>query len=244
MPFTFSHPALVLPFYAMGRKYLSLSGLVMGSIAPDFEYFFRMKKGVSQYSHTLAGVLYFNLPLSLLLLFLFHGFIRRPLVLHLPPWLFKRFYFYHSFQWSPYFKTKWIRVVVSVLAGATTHLGWDWLTHTNADYLYVRQHQFFFFSSWQHHSVIYILVHSMHSLAGLAVLAAALRKQPVGPEVERPTAWIPFWSKLIAGAFFITLIRFLLNVQVQIGDLAVSFIAAIFLALLFISLRQNAKDQP
>ena len=244
MPFTFSHPALVVPFFAAGKKYLSLSGLVMGSMAPDFEYFFRMKKGISQYSHTPAGLLYFNLPLSLLLLFLFHEMVRKPLILHLPPWLFKRFYTYYKFQWRPYFKKHWPGVVISILAGSITHLGWDWLTHSTADYLYAQQHRFLFFSSWQHHSVIYTLVHSMHSLAGLAVLAATVRKQPAGPYIERSAAWVPFWIMLVAGAFLITLFRFLFTEQLQTGDLLVTIIAAFLLALLFVSLLMNAQHKP
>ena len=47
MPFTFSHPAIVLPF---SKKWFSLTALVTGSIIPDFEYFFKMK-GHSDYGH-------------------------------------------------------------------------------------------------------------------------------------------------------------------------------------------------
>jgi hypothetical protein len=241
MPFTFSHPALVLPLFASGKKFFSLSGLVMGSIAPDFEYFIRMKKGLSLYSHTPAGLLYFNLPLSLVLLFVFHEIVRNPLIDHMPQWLFKRFYAYHSFQWRPYFEKHWIGVVVSVLAGAITHLAWDRLTHTNANY--VHAHRQVFSEYWQPYFVIYGVVHALHSLAGIAVLVAAIRKLPIESNFEARSFIAPYWVMLFAGATLITLLRFFLNPQLQTGDLIVSYIAAFLLVLLFISFFMNRKGK-
>ncbi|MEM7184808.1 MAG: DUF4184 family protein [Spirochaetota bacterium] len=39
MPFTFSHPAIVLPFVKFPKQWVCLSALIVGSIVPDFEYF-------------------------------------------------------------------------------------------------------------------------------------------------------------------------------------------------------------
>jgi hypothetical protein len=55
MPFTFAHPAVVLPGGYLPKQWLSLTGLVVGSRTPDFEYFFRWRV-LSLYSHTLAGI--------------------------------------------------------------------------------------------------------------------------------------------------------------------------------------------
>lgn len=40
LPLTFAHPAAVLPF-SRKSKYIHFSALVLGSMAPDFEYFLR-----------------------------------------------------------------------------------------------------------------------------------------------------------------------------------------------------------
>ena len=54
MPFTPAHTALVLPF--IQKRYLSATGLIAGSVAPDFEYFFKMStNGV--HGHTIPGLL-------------------------------------------------------------------------------------------------------------------------------------------------------------------------------------------
>lgn len=38
MPFTFSHPAIILPLSYLPKKWFSLTGLIIGSLIPDFEY--------------------------------------------------------------------------------------------------------------------------------------------------------------------------------------------------------------
>ena len=39
MPFTFSYPAIVLPLTYLPRRWFSLTGLIIGSLTPDFEDF-------------------------------------------------------------------------------------------------------------------------------------------------------------------------------------------------------------
>src|SRR3954465_14023561 len=85
MPFTLSHPAAILPL----RKYLPLSALLIGSMSPDFEYPLRLA-AVSRFSHSLPAIFYFCLPVSLLLLLLFHRLIKRPALELLPPYLRRR----------------------------------------------------------------------------------------------------------------------------------------------------------
>lgn len=66
MPFTFSHPGAVLPLNFLPKKYFSMTALVIGSMAPDFEYFFRMR-AQSYYSHRWSGMFWFDLPWLLFL---------------------------------------------------------------------------------------------------------------------------------------------------------------------------------
>ena len=89
MPFTFAHPAIVLPLHALQRRCFSLTALVAGSLSPDFEYFLRMQIH-SSHIHTLWGLLYFDLPLGLILAFLFHNIVRDPLLDNLPGFLRRR----------------------------------------------------------------------------------------------------------------------------------------------------------
>jgi len=128
MPFTFSHPAIVLPVTYLPGKWYSLTGLVIGSLTPDFEYFLGMKVQ-SNYSHTLSGVFWFDLTLGILLAFIFHNIVRNKLFYNLPTVLKTRLLVFNDFNWNYYFKKNWFVVIVSIIIGALSHIFWDSFTH-------------------------------------------------------------------------------------------------------------------
>lgn len=74
MPFTFSHPAIVLPF--LKNKNVSATALIIGSMSPDLEYFFRMKIQ-SENSHTFLGIFLIDFPLGFIVMMLFHEIIKK-----------------------------------------------------------------------------------------------------------------------------------------------------------------------
>ncbi|GGK58028.1 DUF4184 family protein [Rufibacter glacialis] len=128
MPFTFSHPAIVLPFLSLPYRWRSTTGLIVGSMAPDFEKFIRMSLH-DPYSHTWPSIFYFNLPIGILACFVFHLIIRDTLIDHLPGFLRQRLNRFKRFEWKSYFKKNWPIVVLSLLVGIVSHLGWDAFTH-------------------------------------------------------------------------------------------------------------------
>ena len=130
MPFTLAHAAAALPFRRLPFRRLRLvpSALVIGTLAPDFEYFLRLSPG-GRFGHTLPGALLFSLPMALLVLWLFHAFIKVPTVKLLPESLQRRLMPHlHRFRFLPVVRFLWI--VVSVLLGIATHLIWDSFTHS------------------------------------------------------------------------------------------------------------------
>lgn len=129
MPFTFSHPAIILP---LGRftKYFSLTALIAGSMVPDFEYFIHMRM-IQIHGHSIEGMFYYDLPLGLLLCFIFHLIVRDTLIEHSPFKLKNRFLKFHGFDWISHFKEKWLVVIFSVLLGTASHLFWDGFTHAD-----------------------------------------------------------------------------------------------------------------
>jgi len=128
MPFTFSHPAIILPLTFLPNKWFSLTGLVIGSLAPDFEYFIRMRIK-SEFSHSFFGVFGFSLPIGIILCFVFHVIIRDTLFDNLPHFLKVRLISFKKFNWWNYFKENWIIVSISIIIGAFSHLLWDSFTH-------------------------------------------------------------------------------------------------------------------
>ena len=123
MPFTLSHAAAALPFR---RTRLIMSALVVGCFAPDFEYFLPFGKH-DKFGHTLAGIFIFDLPLSLVVLWLFNRFAREPLAACLPEGARERLDQtrvtpIHSFS-------RFAMTVFSILVGIVTHIFWDAFTH-------------------------------------------------------------------------------------------------------------------
>ena len=128
MPFTFSHPALVLPLTVFPKKTYSLTGLIVGSTVPDFEYFIRMSTS-SLYSHTWPGVLWFDIPLGIALCFLYHQVVKDMLIHNLPQQYFRRFAPFTNFNFFEYFRQNYFTVIISIGVGAASHIIWDGFTH-------------------------------------------------------------------------------------------------------------------
>jgi hypothetical protein len=128
MPFTFSHPAAVLPLAYLPKKYVCMTGLIAGSLSPDFEYFLFITMR-SEHSHSIGGIFWFCLPVGLLLCFVFHDIIRNSLIDNLPLFLKKRHYNAKRFNWNRYFVKNWFVAILSILVGAGSHLLWDHFTH-------------------------------------------------------------------------------------------------------------------
>jgi hypothetical protein len=128
MPFTFSHPAAVLPFCKAKKIPVSVTGLIIGSMVPDFEFLFLLRE--SDYvGHLWPGILLFNIPAAVAAAFIFHCLIRNSLILHLPQFLKQRFAGFLSFNWTAYFKKHYAAFIVCVMAGVATHIFIDAFTH-------------------------------------------------------------------------------------------------------------------
>lgn len=134
MPLTFSHPALILPLTKLKPRYVSMTGLIIGSMAPDFEYFFRMEAH-SQYSHTLLGVLYFDLPLTLFLSILFHQIIKGPLIANVPYYFKTRCSNLLNYSFFNYLKNNKIAFIFSAIIGSCTHIFWDGFTYAGGFFI-------------------------------------------------------------------------------------------------------------
>lgn len=132
MPFTLVHGAAALPFR---RFRLVTSGLLVGTFAPDFEYFLRLAPN-DRFGHTLLGTFVLTLPVALLVLWLFHAFVKVPVARLLPDAIQRRLTNHlDAFRFGGV--ERFALVVGSILVGIATHLAWDSFTHRNT-WLYHR----------------------------------------------------------------------------------------------------------
>jgi hypothetical protein len=234
MPFTFSHPALVILLPKWKKGFFSATGLVAGSIVPDFEYFISMAKEKSQYSHSIHGVVWFDLPLAILLCFVFHGIVRDPLINHLPGRLFICFSRYRGFQWPPVFRTRWPVVIFSILLGVLSHLIWDWFTHNAIPGIEEMKTGFWFFSTYIQ-IYYYVVFHFFNSFMGGIVLYFVIRQLPRQQEAKRKNYVGWYWLVIIALATCIFCVRFTINSGLPLQDYGVVYLSALLIACTVVS---------
>lgn len=127
MPWTFAHPAAVVPLRSLCPRWLSFPALILGAMAPDISYYVGMHGKWRGFCHTPEGILSVCLPASLLLLALLLRF-AGPLTVLLPEP--HRALVRAQLQPPPHPAWRaWAVAALSVLIGATTHVLWDSFTH-------------------------------------------------------------------------------------------------------------------
>ncbi|ENA1806089.1 DUF4184 family protein [Flavobacterium psychrophilum] len=240
MPFTFSHPAIILPLRYLPRQWFSLTGLIIGSLTPDFEYFLRMIIK-SNYSHTIGGLFCFDLLLGLLLAFIFHNVVRDSLFDNLPKFLKSRFSIFKQFNWNRYFKEKGLVVMISILIGAASHIFWDSFTHYNGYFVQkipALQNSVGFLGSQI--PISKILQHSSTLLGGL-VVTFTIYKLPTN-KVESESINFRYWTILLGLTLIIIVARFLSGLTLkQYGSLIVTVFSAGLISLILTPWLINRK---
>jgi hypothetical protein len=124
MPLTLSHPAAVVPLARWG---FVLSALIVGSMSPDFLYFYCLSARC-QFGHTLLGIFLFDIPAGLVVLWIFHRILKQPLFSLFPISHQQRLMpFVNEFQFFPL--RSFLLIIISLLIGILTHIIWDSFTH-------------------------------------------------------------------------------------------------------------------
>ncbi|HEY3785130.1 MAG TPA: DUF4184 family protein [Steroidobacteraceae bacterium] len=125
MPFTFAHPAAVLPLRRF--RFLLTVPLVIGSLVPDVPYYFpRRIAQLWNDTHTLDGSFFICLPLGMALLVAV-VLLREPLTVLLSPRA--RAASLRSIEEFARRPMHWPIALLSLLIGTWTHIGWDSFTH-------------------------------------------------------------------------------------------------------------------
>ncbi len=235
MPFTFSHPAIVLPLNKVFNKYLSLTGLIIGSVTPDFEYFLRMKVK-SEDGHSLIGCLWFDLPLGLLLCFAFHQVIKKSLIDNLPEFIQKRLQEVKNHNWLDYFKKHWFIVCVSIIIGGYSHIFWDSFTHINGFFVHYLGLNNLLLGNLPLYK---ILQHSSTLIGGLVIVLFFLQLR-ISTTSVKPK--LSYWLKISILSSVILLFRIIGDLKwTEYGNIIVSVISAFILSLLIVSIFENKK---
>ncbi|MFK7000940.1 DUF4184 family protein [Flavobacterium oreochromis] len=241
MPFTFSHPAIVLPLPFFQKKQFSTTGLIIGSMLPDFEYFLRMKIK-STYSHTLEGIFLFDLPLGILLTFIFHNIVRNSLLDNLPAILKSRLSIFIFFNWNKYFKTNIIIVLSSILIGITSHIFWDSFTHQQGYFVKIIPFLTSTIKLLGKKIYIFKILQHLSSITGTLFIFFTLYKLPKN-KIKTKNISLKYWAIFITIILVITLTRIVYGMNIkEYGNLIVTNIAALLISLIITPLIINKNN--
>jgi len=129
MPHTFAHPFFAAPLKRLMPRFLRTSGLALGSMAPDFEYFVAMEPHRT-IGHTVAGFFLLHLPLCAAAVLVIERLLLPTLPFLLPS----------AGGWDRFAAERlrmrplrtpgdWLKFFISLFIGFLTHLFMDGWTH-------------------------------------------------------------------------------------------------------------------
>lgn len=189
MPFTYAHPALILPLVGRVRLRGWISGLVAGSMAPDFA---RLVPGVGrEYSHSIQGMLFLDLPLATLLAAMIALFLV-PRAARLPG--------LGGFERSSGDPIAWHWLVPGALLGCATHLGWDVFTHGDHRIFHAAFLDRKVADTVAGPFLVRQLAWIVNTVAGLAAIAAAVFAHLRRERVPLRSFVAPSWLRMAAVA--------------------------------------------
>jgi len=193
MPFTISHVAAVLPLMKKNAPtaWLSWTGLIVGAMIPDFEYFLRMRVR-SEWSHDILTGLLFNIPLGLIVCYLFHNVVRDRFIAELPSPLQKRWRRFRGWSWNNHFNKQWKAVLISLIIGSLTHVLWDGFTHFYGFFV----SKLDFLKTEIGGVRLYRLLQHISSVVGAAFLFWAIYKMPQEKKAIKPVNG-KYWLAII-----------------------------------------------
>ena len=176
MPNPIAHPAASIPFARVGMVF---SALVVGSISPDFGYFVPLPTPFFMY--TAPGLILFDVPAGLVLLWIFHILIKWPLLSLLPESLQRRLFKQaQGFSFGPL--KRFFLILLSLLVGSLTHLIWDSFTHV---YGWMVE-QFAFLSISINGTPLYTILQNLGTILGIGMLIYwFIRWLPTAPQSDQ-----------------------------------------------------------
>ncbi|ANE48384.1 hypothetical protein SY83_21235 [Paenibacillus swuensis] len=243
MPFTFAHPLYIAPLKWLQPSYISLTGLILGSMSPDYEYFIALEPFQS-IGHSATGLLFQGIPLSILFACLFHYIIKIPLAEHLPS------------LYNTDLKTRqWIKMnehrkfgnlkaafvfLICVVIGFYSHIGLDAFTHKSGSFVT----KYSFLQQTIAGFPVYKLLQHTLSLIGLTLEAWFLinllkrTKLTTASDRQRPHTKLRYWLLVMLITIITVALKLTFTASTNtIGIIVVSTISGISMGILLSSVR-------
>lgn len=231
MPFTAAHPAIILPLLRM--RIFSVSGLIMGSMVPDFEFFLRMEAN-GPFGHSIFGMFWLNIPLAFGFITLYHNLVRNAMIKNLPTYFEKRFHLFVDFNWNTYFKSNFLKVLISVLVGNLSHLLWDAFTHFDGFFVA----KLAFLNTEYLQIPLFLILQYAFSLVGAIAILIFIEKMPTIDLKNKSTNSVKmlYWIIVALVTIVVFILRFINVDGFHFGERIVCLLSAFMVGILIASL--------
>lgn len=211
---------------------VSATGLIAGSIAPDFEYFLRMHTGHT-ISHAWPGVFLFDLPVGIGIALLFHQVIRQPLLENLPVFLQQRLHNVWTTDFLWYLKEHPVRFVLCLLIGILSHIGWDTLTHNSHLVQQFTLYQETYLTIGKTNYPLFYVLQQVSTFMGLTLVILYILLMPKDRRDFSYRRDRRFWPILVSTAVGLFMFRFLLTGwEFDLGNIVVSIVSSLMAGLI------------
>lgn len=217
-----------------------MSALVVGSMMPDFQYFLSMKLN-GRFSHTLAGLFLFDLPVGILIWILFHRVVRQSLIDNVPGVISSRLQVLRSFDFRKYLQAHPVGLAGCILIGAASHILWDGFTHHDGMFVpLIPQLNAPVGHAWFPDVPLFRYLQHASTVAGAFFIIYAFFQLPVRPVTVKPK--FGFWFMLVLCAMPAFLLRSWFGIEYY-GDLIVILISSFFVGLIAASLMRPKSNR-
>lgn len=171
-------------------------------MVPDFLYFIFLNPYFNL-GHLWWGIFVYDIPLALLLAYLYHGVVKPVLLPYLPEWMRGRLQLFRPFNWNNYFRQHYVVVLSSIVIGILTHFFLDAFTHEDGFFVACSSFLQRNIQVGNHPMKMWYLMQYLSSIAGLLLLFYFFLKIPFvknSPTLSTPRK-IGFWiiTALLSG---------------------------------------------
>ncbi len=130
MPFTFAHTGYIIPVKKKWPSYFSTSGLVFGSLAPDYDILFRFSENrFHLFQYDLYSIVFNIYPLALISILFFHLCCQVILAENLPVFVRNKMPSFLSLNIFSELRKHFIKISFSIFFAIFLHLLLDMLCH-------------------------------------------------------------------------------------------------------------------
>ncbi len=238
MAFTLAHPAAVVNLSKKHRSYINNAAMILGTMAPDFEYFIYFKP-MEVIGHSIKGFVLINLPLVVLLYLIFYKFIKNDLISNLPKGINEHLYTLYNDKIKLINFQEFIIFSYSSFIGMATHVVWDSFTHKNGFVV----NKINVLSNTILNIPIYKYLQHGSTILGLMIIIRYILKfkkvQVYNYNIDKK---IKYWLQVLLSSMLILFAIYKIKGIFSIGEMVIAVMNSGFLSLLLISLiRTNLK---